>query len=73
MFVNRVNESPISVYHKHGFASRCGESLKFAVMGSGPGLDVHNRIDWNGKHQPLVCGRSENERGLQEKHHHSLK
>lgn len=76
MFVNVVNESPISVYHKHGSASRCDEALKFAATGSKPGLDVHNRADgmqWNGKHQPLACGGRENEGRLQEKHHHSLK
>lgn len=74
MFVNRVNESPISVYHKHGSVSRCGEALKFAAMGSEQGLDRHSRTDWNGKHQPLACRRSENKGGLQgEKNHYSIK
>lgn len=67
MSANRVNELPISVYHKHGSASRCGEALKFAAMWSEPGLDVHNRADWNGKHEPQACRRTENEGRLQEK------
>lgn len=72
LFVNRVNELPIGVYHKHGSASRYGKTLKFGAMGTDPGLDVYIRADWMGKHQPLACGRSEDEGRLQVKRYHSL-